>query len=70
MLYAVTATHNGLAHTQRLLPALLRLALPFRVVVVDNASTDGTVEWLTQLSATKPDALDRNLSHEGQTFLS
>ncbi len=43
------ATHNGLAHLQRLLPALERSAYTdIEVIVVDNASTDGTAAYLAR----------------------
>lgn len=49
LLHVITATYNGLSYTQRLIAALTRLAMPVRVVVVDNGSTDDTVDWLTSL---------------------
>lgn len=40
-------THNRLDYTQRTLRNLLKtIEVPYHLVVVDNASTDGTVEWL------------------------
>lgn len=47
-LVAVVVTHNRLAHLQRCLTALLAspTAQLAAVVVVDNASTDGTAAWL------------------------
>lgn len=46
-LLIVLITYNRLAYTQQTLRNLLRtIELPFYLVVVDNASTDGTVEWL------------------------
>jgi len=41
-------THNRLDYTKRTLRALYKTAeLPYYLIVVDNASTDGTVEYLT-----------------------
>jgi GT2 family glycosyltransferase len=40
---------NGKRHLQRCLPAVLAQTFPhFEVVVVDNASTDGSVEWVQE----------------------
>ena len=51
----VVVTWNGLAHLRRLLPPLLDQRLPggagFEVLVVDNASRDGTGAYLTGLAA-------------------
>jgi GT2 family glycosyltransferase len=45
----IIASHTGRQHLQRCLPALLADDYPrFRVIVVDNASTDGTAEFVEQ----------------------
>lgn len=46
---AVVVTHNRLAHLQRCVGGLLSAAAKHlaKVVVVDNASEDGTAEWLS-----------------------
>lgn len=51
MLYVITATLNNLEHTHELLRMLLlaSVSIEMRVVVVDNGSTDGTVENLASL---------------------
>ncbi len=48
----VILTWNGLALTQRCLDSLRRhtQGVPYRLIVVDNGSTDGTVEWLRSQS--------------------
>jgi GT2 family glycosyltransferase len=47
----VIPTHNGLHHLQRCLPSVRRHAPPgTQIVVVDDASTDGTVDWVRQKS--------------------
>ncbi len=57
----VIPTRNGLGHLQRLLPALERLAYrDLELVVVDNASTDGTLAYLEGLDARFPVRLVRN----------
>ncbi|MBI3971364.1 MAG: glycosyltransferase family 2 protein [Chloroflexi bacterium] len=51
----VIVTWNGLAHLQRCLPAVFAQELPsgeaFEVLVVDNASTDGSREYLAKIAA-------------------
>lgn len=46
---AVVVTYNRLAMLQRLVPRLIATPGLERVLVVDNASTDGTGEWLAGL---------------------
>ncbi len=50
----VTVTYNGLDHLRSFVPALQRntqdYAQGIRLLVVDNASTDGTEEWLKSQS--------------------
>lgn len=49
MLTVLIPTHNGLRHLQRCLPSVCRHAPPgTQVLVVDDASTDGTADWLAQ----------------------
>jgi rhamnopyranosyl-N-acetylglucosaminyl-diphospho-decaprenol beta-1,3/1,4-galactofuranosyltransferase len=44
---AVVVTFNRVALLQRLVPRLREIAGLEQIIVVDNASTDGTPEWLT-----------------------
>lgn len=44
----IVPTHQGRHHLERLLPSLREQTLPHDVIVVDNASTDGTAEFLQQ----------------------
>ncbi|MBA4387921.1 MAG: hypothetical protein C0404_08060 [Verrucomicrobia bacterium] len=47
LISVITLTHNKLEVTRRCLPGLLAGShAPLEIVVVDNGSTDGTVEWL------------------------
>ncbi|MER3522543.1 MAG: hypothetical protein C4326_00385 [Ignavibacteria bacterium] len=42
-------THNALEYTKRCLQSIERTTpAPYRIVVVDNASTDGTPQWLAE----------------------
>src|ERR1700676_991218 len=44
-------TYNRLPLTQRMLQNFFQTTdSPYRLIVVDNGSTDGTVEWLQQLN--------------------
>lgn len=58
-------THNRLDYTKDCLKALNENTPPpdYMVVVVDNASTDGTVEWLKDEGVTLYDALVLNSSN-------
>ena len=65
---AVVVTFNRLPLLQRLLERLASVPRIHEVVVVDNASTDGTGEWLDQLDpfgAVVPLRLDRNRGGAG-----
>jgi GT2 family glycosyltransferase len=47
----VTVSHNGLDHLQEFVPALWESDYPrekIRLLVVDNASSDGSAEWLKE----------------------
>ena len=58
----VVLTWNALAHTKRCLEALAATDHPaWRVIVVDNGSTDGTVDWVRGLDRVDVVANDRNL---------
>jgi hypothetical protein len=47
----IVPTRDGLDHLRRLLPALDRLVYrDIEVLIVDNGSTDGTVDWLRRQS--------------------
>lgn len=49
----VILTHNELAYTQCCIDSLFRNTdVPYELVLVDNGSTDGTVEYLRDLAAT------------------
>ena len=48
---AVVVTFNRLPLLQRLVRQLLTLDALDTILVVDNASTDGTGEWLAEMSA-------------------
>ena len=50
-----TVTWNRLEHTRRLIDSVLRHShLPYRLLIVDNGSTDETVPYLRQLAAICP----------------
>ncbi|WP_344261003.1 glycosyltransferase [Brooklawnia cerclae] len=51
---AVVVTFNRVALLQRLVTRLLELGSVDAILVVDNASSDGTGEWLADLSAREP----------------
>ena len=47
----VVPLHNHLSHTQAMLTSLLAslpVELTFEVILVDDASSDGTADWLRQ----------------------
>ncbi len=50
-----TITWNRLEFTKRFLGSVLKYShLPFRLLIIDNASTDGTSEYLRNLAANAP----------------
>jgi len=52
---AVVVTYNRRDYLARLLPSLLASTRPLDTIyVVDNASTDGTVDWLTETYGANP----------------
>ena len=58
---AIVPTHNGHAHLRRLLPALEALAYEdLELIVVDNASRDGTAAFLAGASPRFPVRVIRN----------
>lgn len=45
----VIVTWNGLRHLQTFLPSVLQTRYPdFEIIIADNASTDGTAEWVRE----------------------
>ncbi len=44
----VILTYNGLGLLQKFLPSVVACSGQARIVVVDNASTDGSIEWVNQ----------------------
>ena len=58
---AVVVTFNRLALLQRLVSRLRTLEAVDAILVVDNASSDGTGEWLAELTKAEPRVLCRTL---------
>lgn len=48
MVFAVVVTYNGMQWVDRCMGSLSQSAVPVSVVVVDNASTDGIVQYIQQ----------------------
>lgn len=48
LVFTLIVTYNGAAWLDRCLPSLAKSSLPTQVVVVDNGSSDGTLEQLKQ----------------------
>ena len=65
----IVLTYNGKEYTQECLESIFsHTHLPFELIVVDNASTDGTVEYLKSLSKSHPVKViynDTNLGYAG-----
>ena len=50
MISCVILTHNRLTSLQRCIRSIIaNTTVPYEIIVVDNASNDGTTEWLTSL---------------------
>lgn len=61
----IVLTHNGEAHLRRLLPRLARVAYrDVEVLVVDNASSDGSLAYVEGFSARFPVRIVRNSANE------
>lgn len=57
----ITAVFNQLHHTKRFIQSIRRNTTnPYQIIVVNNASTDGTFEWLEQQSDLVAITLDEN----------
>ena len=53
MISIITLTHNKLEYTRKCLPTILASThRPLELIVIENGSTDGTVEWLKDFSST------------------
>lgn len=54
----ITVVHNQLAHTKKFIASLRRFTInPLQIIVVNNASTDGTQEWLASFDVPKGTAV-------------
>lgn len=62
---AVVVTYNRLDLLQRLLDRLADVPQVDQVLVIDNASTDGTAGWLRERSASNPTVQARTLATNG-----
>jgi len=62
LITVITVNYNGRRHLQRCLPSLLVTTdIDFEVIVVDNGSSDGSLEWLRDsYPGVRVIALDRN----------
>ena len=60
-------TYNRLYYTQKTLPALLGSSdtISYQIRIVDNGSTDGTVEYLQKLSHPQIERIIYNNKNEG-----
>ena len=60
-------TFNRLYYTQKTLPALLESSdnLSYQIRIVDNGSTDGTVEYLQELNHPRIERVIYNNKNEG-----
>ena len=61
--------HNQLQYTQKFFDSLYKFTNNFEVLVLDNASTDGTLEWLQKFSQDHKEVMvfhsDKNLGYIG-----
>ena len=49
----ITLTYNKLGYTKKYIESLYRYTEDFELIIVDNGSTDGTVEYLQSLPDVK-----------------
>lgn len=61
MISVIVLTYNSRQHLRTLFESLARQTYqPLELIVIDNASTDGTVQWLEQQTICRIDRLIRN----------
>ena len=49
----ITLTYNNLSYTKKFIESLYKYTQDFELIIVDNGSTDGTVEYLKTLNSVK-----------------
>ena len=52
-LSVITLTYNKLEYTKKFIESLYKYTKDFELIIVDNGSTDGTVEYLKSLKDVK-----------------
>lgn len=62
-LSVITLTYNKLDYTKKFVESLFKYTNDFELIVVDNGSTDGTVEYLKSLDGVKTIFNDVNLGY-------
>lgn len=66
---AVIPTWNNLALTKRLMESIARFwSVPYKLVFVDNGSTDGTKEWLKKIEEANPETVKCIFNHTNLGF--
>lgn len=65
MLSIILLTYNNLSSTKQCIEDLYKHTKNFQLIIIDNASTDGTVEYLKQLSKNSNIVVEYNANNQG-----
>jgi len=68
MISIIITAYNKLAYTQKCINSIIKTAHDFEIIVINNASTDGTKEWLDDLALKNKNIIPiHNKVNKGQT---
>ena len=69
MITFVIPSHNNLRHLKNVYSSIKRNASECKMIFLDDASTDGTLEWLNSLQDSNITSIYRSSERVGHTIL-